>query len=156
MNTMNRCYLIALTLLALAGAVAEAQTRDPRRDSAVVLTAPETAASGDTGGQRVFPRNAMRASLVVTAAPDIEINGKPDRLSPGARIRSVQNTLVLPANLMGQKLLVNYTREPSGMVHEVWILNELEARQKLPTQQKPAAGVVVDDGKTPYNQLPKW
>jgi hypothetical protein len=34
---------------------------------------------------------------------------------------------------VGKNLLVNYVREPHGLVHEVWILTEDEARQVLPT-----------------------
>ena len=30
----------------------------------------------------------------------------------------------------GQKLLVHYTREPSGLVHDVWVLTPDEAARK--------------------------
>ncbi len=61
------------------------------------------------------------------AAPTITLDGKPDRLSPGARIRNAQNMLVMSNTLIGQRLVVNYTREAAGMVHEVWILTPPEA-----------------------------
>jgi hypothetical protein len=83
---------------------------------------------------RPFPPNTERAAMVVTHPPIIELNGKPDRLSPGARIRGQNNLLQLSGSLVGQNLLVNFVRSPSGEVHEVWILTEAEAALKLPTQ----------------------
>jgi hypothetical protein len=112
---------------------------------------------------RNFPAKAQRGKMVVTAAPQIEMNGKPDQLSPGARIRSTDNTLVSPAFITGQAVIVNYTREPGGMVHEAWILTEAELKEKRPgldtknfsfsseqQMHKP------DDGNTPYKDLPKY
>jgi hypothetical protein len=95
-----------------------------------------TAWSGAANAQtsavgREFPRNTQRGSLVVTAPPEVLVNGKADRLSPGARIHSPQNMLVMSGALVGQKLLVNYTRENTGMVNEVWLLTPEEAALKL-------------------------
>lgn len=73
--------------------------------------------------------------MVVTNTPDLLLNGKAERLSPGARIRSDNNMLVMSAALTGQNLLVNYTREPHGLIHEVWILNAAEAQ--IPLVAKP-------------------
>jgi hypothetical protein len=39
----------------------------------------------------------------------------------------------MSGSIVGQNLLVNFVREPNGLVHEVWILNEAEAKQVLPT-----------------------
>jgi hypothetical protein len=92
------------------------------------------------------------------------INGQPERLSPGARIKNTNNTLALSGSLVGQRLLVNYLRETHGLVHEVWILNEAEAQQKR-TGSEPSTNFTfasdadkpkVDDGKTPFDQLPKF
>ena len=83
---------------------------------------------------RPFPANAERAVMVVTYPPIIQMNGKPDRLSPGARIRGMNNLMQLSGSLIGQKLLVNFVRNPLGEVHEVWILTEAEAALKLPSQ----------------------
>ncbi len=81
---------------------------------------------------RPIPPNAQRGVLVVTQPPNIVLNGNPDRLSPGARIRGGNNLLVVSGSLVGQTLLVRYVREPQGQVHEVWILTEAEARQATP------------------------
>jgi hypothetical protein len=83
---------------------------------------------------RPFPPDAMRGTLVVVAPPVIQLNGKAERLSPGARIRGMNNMLVMSGSVIGQSLLVNFVRNPMGEVHDVWVLTEAEAAQKLPTQ----------------------
>jgi hypothetical protein len=83
---------------------------------------------------RPFPRNAQRGAMVVTNAPELLLNGKAERLSPGARMRTANNMLVMSAALTGQNLLINYTREPHGLIHEVWILNAAEAQIPLVAQ----------------------
>jgi hypothetical protein len=84
---------------------------------------------------RQFPPAAERGTMVVTYPPIIQMDGKPDRLSPGARIRGTNSMLVLSGSIVGQSLVVNYVREPLGLVHEVWILTPEEAARKLPTQR---------------------
>jgi len=121
---------------------------------------------------RNFPKTAFRGQLQVTATPDALMDGKADRLSPGSTIRDIHNLLVLPGAVTGAKLVVNYTRDNIGQVQQVWILNAEEIKQKLPSQFAAAAndnGILSnirslfepapapqDDGKTPYNQLPKY
>ena len=83
---------------------------------------------------RNFPANALRGSMQVIAPPVIQMNGQADQLSPGARIRGMNNMLLMSGAIIGQTLLVNYVRNPSGQVHEVWVLTDAEAAQKLPTQ----------------------
>lgn len=84
---------------------------------------------------RPFPPNAMRGILTVTQPPEVLMNGKPDRLSPGARIRGTNNMLVMSGALMGQAMLVNYTRESNGYIHDVWVLTDAEASQPAPNQR---------------------
>ena len=79
---------------------------------------------------RPFPATALRGALVITQPPEVLLNGAPARLSPGARIRGANNMLQLSATLVGQNLLVHYTREPSGLVHDVWVLTPDEAARK--------------------------
>jgi hypothetical protein len=84
---------------------------------------------------RPFPPNAERGELVVVAPPVIQMNGQADRLSPGSRIRGANNLLVLSGSVIGQNLLVNFVRDPLGLVHDVWVLTPEEAALKLPTQR---------------------
>lgn len=113
---------------------------------------------------RQFPPAAKRGMLVVTTPPEIQINGASERLSPGARIKGVNNLTVLSASLVGTSVLVNYVRDAQGMVHEVWILSAEEAQEKR-VGMEPVTNFVFssdadkpksDDGKTPFDQLPKY
>lgn len=125
--------------------------------------AAQTAGNDGSFSVRQFPKAALRGLLVVRAPPDISLNGKADRLSPGARIRNVNNNYVLSGALLGQELLVNYTRDSTGLVYEVWVLSAEEAREKragLSTRNFifsfEGEAAPQDDGKTPYKQLPRY
>jgi hypothetical protein len=81
-------------------------------------------------GQAVMrdaPKDVKPAIIAVSATPPIiALDGKPDRLSPGARIRDRNNMLVLSGALAGKTLYTVYKRDGAGLVHEVWLLNEEE------------------------------
>ena len=117
---MNRCTPHTLAILAVLAA--SALLAGCAKDSA-----------GATSFVRQFPATALRGEMVVSPTPPaITLDGKPDRLSPGSRIRDANNLLVLSGALVNQKVVVNYLRENAGNVHEVWILNPAEARLKRP------------------------
>jgi hypothetical protein len=78
------------------------------------------------GIQRDAPKDVVLGQLTLTAPPEVTMDGKPDRLSPGSRIRDLNNMLVLTGSAVGQTLPVVYRRDPAGLVHEVWILTEEE------------------------------
>ena len=115
-------------------------------------------------GLRQFPANAQRGTLVVTAPPDVLINGKAARLSPGARIKGANNMLLLSGTLVGSSVLVNYRQDAQGLIHEAWILSPEEAAQERSGMEtvlnfifsSDADKPKVDDGKTPFDQLPKF
>ncbi len=90
--------------------------------------------------QREFPAAALRGKMLVTAPPNISLDGQPDQLSPSARIRAENNMLALSGSLVGQTLAVNYTRDAAGLVNEVWVLNAQEARQKRASQARANTG----------------
>ena len=116
------------------------------------------------GMVRSFPQQALRGTLTVTAPPAVLLDGRPEQLSPGARIRNPQNMLVMSGTLVGVPLVVNFTRESSGLIHEVWLLSPQEAAldRKLATPARnftfssEADAAPRDDGKTPFNLLPKF
>ena len=123
-----------------------------------------TYAAAQAQGVREFPAAAKRGYLVVTAPPEVLINGTAERLSPGVRIRGPNNLLMMSASLVGQKFVVNYTREKQGMIQEVWLLTQAEADLKR-SGSEPITNFIfgsdadkpkTDDGKTPFNQLPKF
>ena len=150
---MNRCTfrLVASGLLAFSAALAglPAAAQDV----------------GDPPAVRDFPKNALRGQLVVLAPPEISMDGKPDRLSPGARLRSSDNLLLLTGQVINQNLTVNYLRDNMGLVQQVWVLTDAEAKLKRPNSPASFFNFVFgsspektpqDDGKTPFNQLPGY
>jgi hypothetical protein len=153
MNTMNRCLHLPtirfVTMLVIALIWASISLPNP--------------AAAQTP-QREFPAAARRGVLEVTAPPAVLLNGMAERLSPGARIKGVNNMMVMSAALVGQPVVVNYLRDMQGLIHEVWILSAEEAREKragmAPVRNyvfgSDADAPKVDDGKTPFNRLPKY
>jgi hypothetical protein len=157
MFTMNRCFFSLLGLLLSTAVLAQGQLSEP-------LPVNEQALQTGVPGLRKFPANALRGTMKVRQAPDILIDGKPERLSPGSRIRDPQQRLVMSASITNLEFVVNFVRNPMGEVQEVWILNELEAKQKIKTNTpannfsfaSDADAKKQDDGKTPFNQLPSF
>lgn len=78
------------------------------------------------GIRREAPKDVVLGKMVVTAPPEITLDGKPDRLSPGSRIRDLNNMIVLSGGLVGKTLPVVYKRDAAGLVHEAWILTDEE------------------------------
>ena len=105
---MNRCLTPLLLALALAGA-AHAQ-----------------------GVARSFPKEALRGELVVKQPPYAEMDDRPVRLSPGARILDTGNRSLRSASLLNQTLTVNYLLDRRGQVSQAWILTDEEKKEKRP------------------------
>jgi len=152
---MNRCISrtlmapVLLALLTLTQVPVQAQSDD--------------ADQAAQAGKRQFPKSALRGEMVVAAPPEILIDNRAERLSPGARIRDTQNHMVLMGAYLNQKVVVNYVRDNMGQISEVWVLTAEEARDKrtgwLETIINYTTGSTPppsDDGKTPYNQLPAY
>ena len=78
------------------------------------------------GLMRDAPKDVRPGLLTVTQPPEITLDGNPERLSPGSRIRGLNNMLVLSGSIMGQSLPVVYRRDAAGLVHEVWVLTPQE------------------------------
>jgi hypothetical protein len=86
---------------------------------------------------RTFPDTAPRGKIVFKSPPQIELDGKADRLSPGARIRDEHGMLAMTGALEGKAFVVNFKREATtGMVHEVWILTAEEQKVKRDGEKK--------------------
>lgn len=158
---MNRCFRTSSFALFLLFALMAVFVWAPPA-SAQTLEAPvqnEAAVGG-----RNFPEGTLRGEFMVVAAPEILLDGRADRLSPGARIRSAENMVVTTGAITGQNLLVNYTRDAAGLVREVWVLTATEASVKRASVERPflnfwpfvAASGATDDGKTPFDQLPTF
>ena len=145
MNRWTRTLFIPLAALLISNANAQTEEFKPNT--------------------RQFPKEAKRGELVIITPPEIALDGKADRLSPAVRIRDINNNLVLSGTLANQRLVVNYLRDNTGLVHNVWVLNAEEAKQKMAGQPEGILSnirslfetpTVKDDGNTPFNQLPKY
>ena len=145
MNRWTSLLLVPLATLFISTAIAQTEDFKPNT--------------------RQFPKDARRGELMVLTAPEIAMDSKPDRLSPAVRIRDINNNLVLSGTLANQRLVVNYVRDNTGLVHNVWVLNREEIKQKMPGKPEGILSnirsmfetpVVKDDGNTPYNQLPRY
>jgi hypothetical protein len=76
---------------------------------------------------RVAPADVKPAIIAVSATPPIiSVDGKEDRLSPGARVRDRNNMMVLSGALAGKTLYTVYRRDSAGLVHDVWLLDAEE------------------------------
>jgi hypothetical protein len=86
---------------------------------------------------RSFPDTAPRGKIVFKSPPLIELDGKADKLSPGARIRDERGMLAMSGALQGKEFVVNFRREAAtGLVHEVWILTPEEQKVKRDGEKK--------------------
>ena len=129
---MNRCFESRVGAALLACAVLAGPTFLPASASA-------------QGFVREAPKDVVHGYLTVTAPPQITLDGKSDRLSPGARIRGINNMLLLSGSVVGQKLPVVYRRDAAGLVHEVWVLT--------PEEDSKLAGTDSASGYQLFNQL---
>ena len=112
-----------------------------------MLIAGGSAAGADDFPQRRFPQNALRGVIKFGAPPDLELDGKPARLAPGARIRGLNNMLLLSGTLSGTKSTTHYTLDNGGQLREVWLLREGElAKQPWPTTLEQAQQWQFDAG----------
>ena len=84
-----------------------------------------TAASAQ-GIRREAPKDVVLGQLLITAPPEVILDGKVDRLSPGSRIRDLNNMLLMSGSVVGKTLPVVYRRDAAGLVHEVWVLTAEE------------------------------
>lgn len=75
---------------------------------------------------RTFPATAQCGTMVATVYPQVQIDGKTMLLSPGAKIFSRQNTIVMHSTLLNNALVVKYTIDAQGYIKEVWILTDEE------------------------------
>ncbi|RZI55687.1 MAG: hypothetical protein EOP37_27120 [Rubrivivax sp.] len=109
------------------------------------IATPTPAQAQIAPGHRYFPQRALRGELIVGVTPDVKLNGKAARLAPGARIRNAVDQVATPGSLYGQKVVVLYTTDISGLLMDIWVLNEVELANKTwPTTPEQASKLVFD------------
>jgi hypothetical protein len=75
--------------------------------------------------QRVFPENARAGALRNVQHPEVNINNRWYRLSPGVRIINQQNMTILPTMLPSSGP-VAYTQDAMGFISSLWLLTPYE------------------------------
>ena len=84
---------------------------------------------------RSIPEEARVGTMRYLEMMQVELDGQPQQLAPGAQIRDGDNRLVLPASLQ-EREQVRYLVDSAGLVHRVWILSAPE-RAALPQPPSP-------------------
>ncbi len=152
---MNRCFFNTAPQLTLAIALA----------CAALTASPADAQGVDSGVlvSRELPKAALLGRLTLQQPPDVVLNGHASRLSPGARLRDANNQIAMSGALVGQTFAVKYLLDSSGLLSQAWILtaDEVQASRKRFSLNPfgfgaDAAAGPTDDGKTPFDQLPRY
>ncbi len=81
--------------------------------------------------ERVFPLQARRGKLSVTALADILIDGKLKLTTPATRIYNEDGLIVVSSSLDNVNAPVNYTVNEFGEVERIWILTAQEASKPV-------------------------
>ncbi|HEX5355975.1 MAG TPA: hypothetical protein VFW93_07145 [Aquabacterium sp.] len=142
---MPRCLKTVLATLALAApALALAQSAVLSASTTSTSTSSDKGppiANPDTlqGRAIAIPMQSLRGDIIFGQPPEVSLNGSVARLAPGARIRDLNNLLVLSGNLVGQRYKVNYTVDTYGLLMNVWLLTAAEASRLWPTNAQEAA-----------------
>jgi hypothetical protein len=64
---------------------------------------------------------SMTGTMTTGQLPEVTIDGKPMRLSPGARIYNQSNLTITP-NQLPANSRVRYKTDSTGLVSQVWVL----------------------------------
>jgi hypothetical protein len=84
---------------------------------------------------RTIPKEAQLGEIRHLESMVVEIDGRPQKLSPGAQIRDPDNRLVVPGAL-AEKSHARYLLDATGLVYRVWILSPRE-KATLPPSPYP-------------------
>ncbi|RZI41779.1 hypothetical protein EGT07_16905 [Herbaspirillum sp. HC18] len=95
------------------------------------------AMSQASADDRPFPAPTKRGKMSPAPFPEIVIDGKLRRLSPGARIWNQDNLIEMATAIRGSDLVVNYTENFQGDIDRVWILTPEEANKPVAKQINP-------------------
>jgi hypothetical protein len=74
---------------------------------------------------RTIPEEAQLGTIRYIETSQVELDGEPRSLAPGAQIRDIDNRLMLPVALPDRET-VRYLLDGSGAIRRVWLLTEQE------------------------------
>ena len=84
---------------------------------------------------RAIPPQAQVGTMRHLEAMQVELDGQPQPLAPGAQIRDADNRVVMPVSLKEPES-VRYLRDGAGLINRVWILSAPE-KAALPPPPSP-------------------
>jgi len=118
---MNRCSALPKTLLFAAACAGLAPM-------GALFSEPAQAQAPSSHRGRIFPQHVRRGAMQFIEPAQVVLNGNVEQLAPGVRVHNEQNMIVLTSTLVGPTVfVVNYLRDPAGVVREVWLLTVAEA-----------------------------
>lgn len=101
-----------------------------------------------TEDSRNIPPHAAKGVMGPPQGRLVVIDDKPRRLAPGAKIRDLNNRIVLPHSIQ-QPVNVRYTVDQYAHVHLIWLTPEKsEDGKKEDNEDKGEKAGEEDDGKT--------
>ena len=104
--------------------------------AAVFLTLSLSAAVAQVVRPKI-PAEALEGKITAASASQIEIDGKPYRLAPGARIVNLRNLTVTP-NMVEPGSQARYVLDGGGQVRNVWLVDSSDRAGTSPVERTPA------------------
>ena len=79
--------------------------------------------------QRTLPADAMLGKIRHVQEMEVEIDGRAQRLAPGAQVRDTSNLIIVPSSIPAGAQ-AKYTLDAERRVRRVWILTPDEAKKR--------------------------
>ncbi len=107
--------------------------RGVMRKALILLAIFFSLAGGAWAQQRQLPDEAKPGKLSAVRYPEVQINNRWHRLSPGIRIYDLRNQSILPT-MLPQSSLVAYRLDSMGFVFQLWLITPEEAAALPPAK----------------------
>jgi len=107
--------------------------RGSMRNALILLAIFVSLAGTAVAQQRQFPEQAQAGTLSAVRYPDVQINNRWHRLSPGIRIYDRRNQTILPT-MLPQSSRVAYRLDSMGFVFQLWLITPEEAAALPPAK----------------------
>ena len=101
----------------------------------ILIAATSVCAFAQELPMRMFPPSVKFATLRVASITEASLNKDVVRLSPGFRLFTQQNMIILASMVVNQPVKVAYTLDTLGLVQQAWILSENEVQKVEPVSR---------------------
>lgn len=100
-----------------------------------LLSAMSVCAAAQELPMRMFPPAVKYATLRVASNYEATLNKDSVRLSPGFRLYTPQNIIILYNVVVNQPVKVAYTLDVQGLIQQAWILTDNEVSKIQPAER---------------------